>query len=94
MATLEEVAHKKISCKKVREFKNVCKFLCKLKYCWESEVGKGCKVHRGDYKQKYFIIIRNLDNMLVEDIPLCFNSGSTKNTTVKTQQFINISILV
>jgi len=95
MATLEEIAHKKISCKRITEFKNLCKFLYELKYSWENEVRKGCKVHRRN--QKYFIIIRNLDDMLIEDIPLCFNSRSiTKcfKITVKTRQFINITILL
>jgi len=76
MATLEEIAHKKISCKKVMEFKHFCEFLCELKHSWENEVRRGCKVHRRDYKQKYFIIIRNF-GMLIEDIPLCYNSRST-----------------
>jgi hypothetical protein len=97
MATLEEIAHKKISCKKITEFKILCKFLYKLKYSWENEVRKACKVHRRSNKQKYFIIIRNLDDMLIEDIPLCFNSRSIRKCfkiTLKTQEFINISILV
>jgi len=78
MATLEEIAHKKISCKKITEFKNLCRFLYKLKYSSENEVRKACKFHRRNNKQKYFIIIRNLDDMLIEDIPLCFNSRGIK----------------
>jgi hypothetical protein len=97
MATLEEIAHKKISCEKITELKNFSKLLYKLKYSWENEVRRGCKVHRRNYKQKYFITIRNLDDVLIEDISLCFNSRSiTKcfKITVKTQQFINISTSV
>jgi len=79
MATLEEIAHKKVSCKKITEFKHLCTFLYKLKYSWENEVRIGCKVHGRIYKQKYFIIIRNIDDMFMEDIPLYFNSRSVKD---------------
>jgi hypothetical protein len=79
MTTLEEIAQKKVSCKKITEFKNLYRFLYKLKYSWENEVRLGRKVHGRICKQKYFIIIRNIDGMFMEDIPLHFNSRSVKN---------------